>query len=325
VRNMEMLRRRGIQFTKAERDKIDVLMRSGRILEANNAVLEKFEILTAQSEAKSKLLGGTLDRTSQLLQNFFESVNKAGGVTGSVNRNIGMLNEALERLLTNETFIYNLGRAFELAGSVVSATLKKVTENIEFLSAAIIGLVTLLTGRVLIAIGAFTVKIIAASTAIQGLRNSILGLYLVFAAGGAKGVFGAVLAGGAALVGAKFVALAGAFAVATYAYKKFTQEVTQDTRDLNARVKEFEASIASLPKDIQMEFRHNIDEVVRKITELRTERAKLERDLLREQQRTVMVGMGEFAIVPDPAKVKAVERAIAELDSKIEGLENTLK
>jgi hypothetical protein len=79
LRNIEMLRRRGIQFTKAERDKIEVLQKSGRVIEAQNIALEKFNVIVAQSEGKAKLLAGSIDRTAQLFNNFFQKVAKPEG------------------------------------------------------------------------------------------------------------------------------------------------------------------------------------------------------------------------------------------------------
>jgi hypothetical protein len=290
VRNMEMLRRRGIQFTQAEREKIDVLMRSGRVMEAQALTLKKFEIFVAQSEEKTKLLAGTLDRTSQLLQTFFESVNKAGGVTGSVSKNISILNDALETLLTNDTFIENLGRAFETAGRIVSRVLVLVTENIEALSAAIIGLVTLLTGKVLLSLAAFTVKIIAASKAINTLRTSILGLFLLFRVGGAAGVLGGVLAGGAALLTGKFLLLVAALTAATIAYKKFTSGASEETRRVNAEVTRLNEKLQGLPEDKRLEFQSNISVIGEEIKAAINEVERLEKILEEKSKRSFLPG-----------------------------------
>lgn len=292
IRNMEMLRRRGIQFTRSERDKIQALMETGRVMEAQNMTLQKFEIFMAQSEAKAKGLAGQLDRTGQLINNFFQDVARQGNVLGGVASQITKVNDALERLLTRDQFIEGWGRVFAFAANAVSAALRMLSENIEALSAIAVPILITMSVTAVTALLRFSATIVGLGKHVMALRNVMFGLGLMFSAIAGPAAMASVIAMGA-LAGkiAMVAAVIGGVIIGYNLFIRKSAEASEQTRAFAREVDELSNLLLQIPTEFKVTFETNLENIAAEMRRLLRERDKVEARIqeIRDRQ-TGLVG-----------------------------------
>jgi hypothetical protein len=331
LRNIEMLRRRGVQFTQSEREKIEVLQRSGRVMEAQNIALEKFNVIVAQSEGKAKLLAGSLDRTSQLFNNFFQKVAQAGKLTAGVNAQIQNVNSSLERLLTSESFIQTWANVFSFASTMVAKALALITENIERLTRVLITFVSVITISSGIALIKFTGRILAASTAVRVLT-------VAFHAATAGH---AIWAGKILLTATMFAGILGPLAVLavslgiTAGAMSYFGRVAEETNAKVERIKsmtdEFTETLDALPTHVRLEFESNLHQLVSQLDtarekvlllDLEQKRSAMRQAGARFERRDRTNPLGGRVDIPgaSPEEIEAMEKA----QEEVKNLEDAL-
>ena len=136
LRNMDALRRTGIQFTQDERRRLEVLRRTFRAQEAQNMVLDKFNTIIGVSQGQARGLAGQLDTTQQIFQNFTERLAVSSGITQRVADQIELVNKALSELLSNEELILKFGNSLAAFAETGARVLAFLAENIEGIAVA---------------------------------------------------------------------------------------------------------------------------------------------------------------------------------------------
>lgn len=317
IRNMETLRRRGIQFTKTERDKIESLVRTGRAFEAQTLVLEKFEAAIAASEGAAGGLAGSLDTASQLFQNFFEKVNIVGGVTDGVNNNIIRINESLKGLLENDRLIATFGTTFDIAGRAVSRSLELITANINTLVPLLGAMIALFAAQSVVAFLSFAKSLTFAALGVKTFTAAITTLIAAVKGGG--------IVAGVAAVG--FGALLKVFALAAVAIGSFTllyksmngatEEVTESTKAFSKEIEELRVKIESIPKDVRVNISVNtLDNMSNAVAKTRRDIAEVEKKLAELSRRREIIATGSLG-QGSRGSIRALDRQIEELENRL--------
>jgi methyl-accepting chemotaxis protein len=188
LKNMDALRRTGIQFSNEEKRRLKQLQDTLQIQEMQNMVLEKFNALVKVSKEQAKGLAGAIDTAGQLFENFVEAVARSSDATNRAGEQVNKMNEELQKLLQNEKLINLFGKAVGGISEAASGALVFFVKNIDLITTAISILVTVwliksiktlsifLIGITALSKGAGNVaKVIAIFTGGVGLLNKALG------------------------------------------------------------------------------------------------------------------------------------------------------
>jgi len=274
IRNLTRLRRRGINFNETEKEKIELLLRTGQVLKAQETILKKFAAVQEVARKESELAAGTLDYSAQLIQNFAEQVALAGNVTSSIIGNIGRLNSALKSLLEQRYFIEAWGQAFKVAADAVTNSLEFIGKNAIVLSNLFGILFAMLFARTAVVLGRFSLKMLGVTSAIQGAQKALsglkkaikgVGLLTLFTPGGALRTIFSVLTA---------ITFFGFF-------KKGMQESKIESQEFIDKNKELKSIIESLPKEIRINVESNIDSIRIKMRNLAIERERIEKEAVK--------------------------------------------
>ena len=175
LRNMDALRRTGIQFTQSERERLEILRRTFRTQEAQNMVLEKFNTIIEVSQKQAEGLAGSIDRTQQLFGNFAEELAKSSDITNRVAESIRRVNSAFEELLENEDLVNKFGNTLAVFAETGAKALAFMAENIETISMVTRVLLSIFITLTAIALFKLIGSLILGKAAFLGLSKAIVG------------------------------------------------------------------------------------------------------------------------------------------------------
>ena len=130
IENFSALTRQGIQFTEAEKERITVLQRTGRITEAQNVIMERFNSLINRAKNETGGLAGQMDAFSDNSALVAESLYNMGGVGEAATDVMLRLNQAILEFKDSEVAI-QVAKAFGMTIRAAGNTLGWLIENVK--------------------------------------------------------------------------------------------------------------------------------------------------------------------------------------------------
>jgi len=269
VANLNSLRRAGIQFTDAEKDKIKFLKQSGRQFELQALLLKRLEPAMKAAEAEAKGLAGQFDTLKERVAQFFEQASTGTTLVSGLSEVVAEFNAKL-KVLTGDVNVTNaVGNSFTAMAELMSAALLGLVRNIDLVLAGIAGFAV---GAVMkSAIGgiiAFRTSVDAAAAAASGFTAIVKRTGAAFKTLG--GPIGALIAVVWAL-GDRFIGASDdikTFEGELDAAKSRVDRFTGTMRELRSESKIIEET--QLRKDVET-FRSQVDKIKRDAIGLRDE------------------------------------------------------
>jgi hypothetical protein len=189
LQNIELLRRKMINFTIAEKALIKELIDVGRLLEAQNIVMGKIEQVGKGASAAALLtLSGSFDTLSERITVFFEKAGVMGGLVDTVKDFIDDLNKSIKELDDR----FSAATAFgEALNSIFGNLIKGLGFLVRNIKEVAVVLGTLALGKLILSLGAAAaaVKLLAIRFAALALAIRINPIFLIAGAIAAVGAF----------------------------------------------------------------------------------------------------------------------------------------
>ena len=175
-RNLDSLRRAGIQFTQQQREVIERMERTGDVAGAQAQIMDRLSAFTDLAEDEATGLAGAMDTLGENFRQAFENASLYGGVIDTLSGTVNRLADAVQNVADNERIMQGLGRAFETVADTGAAALVWLFENIQLVTSAATALfVGLIAGRVVAVMATLHASVVAAGGAFRLLAGSILG------------------------------------------------------------------------------------------------------------------------------------------------------
>jgi hypothetical protein len=321
-RNMDALRRSGIQFSKAEQENIERLRKTFQTAEAQRIVLAKFDTAIRVSEMQAMGLAGTIDTLGQKFQNLFERAAKESGALDVVNTEFSKIIKAIDKFNEDgDKTMDQFGRTFHRIAEVVAGGLRLMAENVEALN-------VIFKTFVAITIVKSIKSVIAFSASLLGLTKS----FALVAAGLSATTL--KILGFASGLG-KLVILGTAIAAVYSLLSKEPEKTNEDVKKLNNSIRDTKDSLTGIPTELEIELRLKVAEIETDVSSLKTLRdeylkivADAKKQLEIETRRSFQIqpgGMGLSSVVQvTTPEMERLQGVIGTYKWNIQGLTNAI-
>lgn len=326
-KNFDSLRRMNVNFDEATKETILSLRAQGRILEANQVILNRFGFAVKAAEDSTKGVAGALDTATGYMSRFFEQMFTGSTASEQAANQIGRFGDTVYGLIEDGT-AERLGEVFSSTISAIGAAVNFLTKHVKVLSTLIAAaLVTSLmsaVGALVRKTGVTKIATVALFRYSEGIRNAARSVRRFTAAnilmstvmratpwGMVISTLGLVatwwfMSGDEAEISAEKSANAA---------KKIREEISS-LRMLSEGEKSIFEDQVSISEEVKKQTRNSIKEIQDEITKAQGEiRAKTSSAAM----------MGGPMTISQAAEISSLRVVVADLTKELKGLEEAYK
>jgi len=165
ISNFDALNRRGITFNKQERERITLLQETGRITEAQNVVMKRFEGIMEGATGATGGLAGSLDTLAGNADITFEKLYKMGGAGDLAAEAVSGLADRVLAFSESDEAV-KLANAFAAAVRKLTIAGEFLVDNLGAISTGIAALAGSALAKGIISITALTARTVGATGAL---------------------------------------------------------------------------------------------------------------------------------------------------------------
>lgn len=173
ARNLDSLRRVGIQFTDQQRASIEAFERFGQTAQAQNIILERFRVFQELARKEAGGLAGALDTLGERMTKAYEAISANADINDTLATGVNALANVIKVLTENLQAVEPVMVLFRTIISSASATLVFLEKNLGAVTAIATAFFTAVIAKGISSIVALTVRLTVSTKVFQGLAAAV--------------------------------------------------------------------------------------------------------------------------------------------------------
>ena len=176
ARNLDSLRRIGVQFTDEQRDMIRIMEAAGMKAEAQAIIWERVGVFQDVAKESAQGLAGAMDSLGSEIQKTYESISTNIATSSILADTINELAKAVKNLRDNQELLYPLLNGIDVVMKMFAKTTVVLANNIDLVTMAVGVLASAIALKGAVSLTIFTTSLLATAAGAKTAAESIRGL-----------------------------------------------------------------------------------------------------------------------------------------------------